>query len=593
MSFMDIMNNMTVSSSKFTFSIIAIAALLIGGSAYLNQEANAAVPTFVAIHNSTTTTEIVFLGNALGVNGSGQLADWKVNSAFVTGITNGTAYAGTAASYGGTAVAVFNRTTNIMLTHADIGTSEVSVQYIKTGTSADIRSSPQVVANDAFDDMVAATITGIDQVAPTVVSAKMIDSKRIQVTFSEIVGNWNTTATDFTLGGAPGINIGSIVASNGTSGTTGIATPVDGYSNVVYLTTDQPIKHDLKYLTLSYDNQGGGWNVGDDNDIWPSDVGAAGHYLTDDTFSYKYGCAFECNTLNDKYIQYVRGTGTPTGVDPQNGAGVGNRLLSFNPITITNILTGGSNDVSTSERAPKITASSVQVNNGFIEALTDAQPVNVDVEVGDTVTFDFTITDEDGAYTIPSISLYTNFIDRPDDMNLFYTNNFDSVHQQSTSYYEWNVRSDDLAYDYANTVTWNPATYKSVDSETIEVSFSFNVDNTMNPSQVWVQVADASYNITNIQLPLTLDVTGDELLNFENTSNQKLIGFLNESVLSSIVSGWTTSNDDLANVVELSSALGVDGDRLPSWTTNLANWVVEDDINAAEMIVALEYIINQ
>ena len=54
------------------------------------------------------------------------------------------------------------------------------------------------------------------------------------------------------------------------------------------------------------------------------------------------------------------------------------------------------------------------------------------------------------------------------------------------------------------------------------------------------------------------------------TSNQKLLGFLNESVLSTIVSGWTNSSDDLANVVELSSALGVQDERLPSWTTNLS-----------------------
>ena len=53
---MDIMNNMNVSSSKFTISMISLIALVIGGSAYLNQEAEAAVPTFIAVHNSTTTT---------------------------------------------------------------------------------------------------------------------------------------------------------------------------------------------------------------------------------------------------------------------------------------------------------------------------------------------------------------------------------------------------------------------------------------------------------------------------------------------------------------------------------------------------------
>ena len=115
----------------------------------------------------------------------------------------------------------------------------------------------------------------------------------------------------------------------------------------------------------------------------------------------------------------------------------------------------------------------------------------------------------------------------------------------------------------------------------------------MNPTQVWLQIGDTTYNYNNLQLPVTFDVTGDELMTFENSSNQKLLGFLNESVLSTIVSGWTKSNDDLANVEQLSSALGVQDQVLPAWTTNLANWVVDDEIYAADMIVAVEYIINQ
>ena len=57
---MDIMNNMKVSSSKFTFSLIAITALLVLGTGMGMQQTFAAAPTFVAIHNSTTTTEIIF-----------------------------------------------------------------------------------------------------------------------------------------------------------------------------------------------------------------------------------------------------------------------------------------------------------------------------------------------------------------------------------------------------------------------------------------------------------------------------------------------------------------------------------------------------
>ena len=587
---------MNVSSSKFTFSLLAITALLVGVSGIGIQEADASViPTFRAIHNSTTTTEIVFIGNTFGVNGTGTLADWKVNGVVVTAITNGTANHANfdVSHYGGNAVAVFNRTHTIMLTHADIGTSEVTVQYIKTGDNADIRSSQQVGANDTWHQMAAATNTGIDQVPPTASSAKLIDSKRIQVTMSENISNFNSTASDFTLNGAPGVSIGSIVSNNGTGGTSPQST-----GNVIYLTTDKPISNLSNYLTLDYGNRGG--EVRDSKSaasVLSAGYSSLGTYITDDTHSYKYFCSAACDDNTGKSSNsYVVATGQliVSNGETINLAGVGNRLANFTGLIIENGLTSnGQSSSINNDKAPQVTASSVQVNNGFIEALTATNPINVDVEVGDTVTFDFTITDSNGAYTIPSVSLYTNFIDRPDDMNLFYTNNFDTVSQESTSYYEWNVRSDDVAYDYSNTVSWNPAIYSIIDSDTIEVSLSFNVDNTMDPTEVWLQVGDTSYNIDNHQLPLTLDVTGDELLNFENTGNQKLLGFLNESVLSSIVSGWTNSNDNLANVEELSSALGVQDQVLPAWTTNLANWVVNDDIYAADMIVAVEYIINQ
>ena len=572
---------MNVSSSKFTISMISLIALVIGGSAYLNQEAEAAVPTFIAVHNSTTTTEITF---SEVVNGTAVLAQWKVNGVAVTAIVNetATAFGQPAATYGGNAVNVFNRTTTILLTHADIGqTTETTVQYIRPSINGDnagnyqaIRSSPVAVGSDVYHNMTSQTVTGLDHLEPTVVSAQMIDSKRIQVKFSENVINFNTTGVDFTLGGAPGVFIASVDGPNGTS------TDTTGNNDLIYLTTTKPISHLSKYLTIAY-TASGGWD-GADEGIWPADAGALGGYIVDDTNSYGYGCLSACSVPK----------GTPNGGPFGDINGVGNRLATFAAISFDNIASSGTGD-SESNQAPQVTASSVQVNNGFLEALVSTAPMNVDVEVGDTVTFDFTITDDNGVQGIPYVALYTNFIDRPDDMNLFYTNNFDSVSQESVSYYEWNVRSDDVAYDYSNTVSWNDAIFTIIDNNTLEISISMDITNVMNPSQVWLKVGDSQYNFNNQQLPITLDVTGDELLSFENTSNQKLLGFLNESVLSTIVSGWTNSSDDLANVVELSSALGVQDERLPSWTTNLASWVVNDDIYAADMIVAIEYLINQ
>ncbi|MDC0153711.1 hypothetical protein OAJ02_03150 [Nitrosopumilus sp.] len=575
---------MTVSSSKFTLSLFVITALLIGGTSMGVNQAFAGAPQFQAIHNSTTTTEIVFI---VPVNGTASFFDWQINGVNATAITNGTTPSaanivvsgGGAAGSGTETFGFFNRTTSIMLTHQAINTGDTLVVNY-TGNpnpsgvaNGNLRDSPISAADDLFTLMTPGTeVTALDQIPPIALSAKIIDAKRIQVTMSEPIANFNTTASDFTLSGASGVNIGSITATNTTS-----LLPATG--TIVYLTTDRPMSHLSQHMTLAYSNQGGGWERGDGDNILPADAGASGHYLVDDTHSYAWTCQHHCNDTN---------------VSNYNTAGIGNRLANFTGLTVVNPLNSNGDAPSIhADKAPELIASSVQVNSKMAQALTTSNPLNVDVEVGDKLSFEFLISDDAGSFYIPYVALYTNFIDRPDDMNLFYTNNFDSVSQESATYYEWNVRSDDVAYDYSNTIQWNDAEYSLVDENTIELKFNMEITNTMNPTQVWIQIGDTTYNFNTVQLPLTLDVTGDELLSFESTSNQKLLGFLNESVLTTIVSSWTTSNDDLANVEQLSSALGVQDQVLPAWTTNLANWVVDDEIYAADMIVAIEYIINQ
>ena len=75
MSFMDIMNIMKVSSSKFTFSLIAFAALLVSGSGLVIQDSYAAIdaPEFTCIHINTTATHCTF---DQSVNGTLALLDW-------------------------------------------------------------------------------------------------------------------------------------------------------------------------------------------------------------------------------------------------------------------------------------------------------------------------------------------------------------------------------------------------------------------------------------------------------------------------------------------------------------------------------------
>ena len=594
---MDIMNNMTVSSSKFTFSLIAITALLVLGTGMSVQQTFAATngggPTFIAIHNSTTTTEIIF---SEGVNGTARFFDWTVNGVNATAITNGTtpstlnkAVSGGGAVGSGTETfGFFNRTLTIMITHQTLNTGDTMVvnytgNNSETAGDGDLRNSLLLQTSDDFQlmDYFNGTAihetehTALDQVAPTALSASLVDSKRIQIIMSEGIGNYNTTAQDFSLHGphTGGITFDTIVANNGTGGTSANS---DG--DIVYLTTNKPIPKIAGPMTISYGAPGALYGVDDQTSAanMALQVASLNHWLTDDTHSYNLGCRTSCDEA------------------PTIGTnGVGNRLANFTGLALPNTITGDASGAISIDNAPEVLASSVQVNSQRAQALVGTSPLNVDVEVGDTVTFDFTISDDTGSFYIPYVALYTNFIDRPDDMNLFYTNNFDSVTQESTSYYEWNVRSDDIAYDYSNTISWNDATYTIVDAETIDVQFSMEITNTMNPSEVWLQVGDTTYNFNTQQLPLTLDVIGDELMSFESSGNQKTLGFLNESVLSTMVNSWTTTDNNLANVEQLSSALGVQDQVLPAWTTNLANWVVNDNIEPADMIVAVEYMINQ
>ena len=100
-------------------------------------------------------------------------------------------------------------------------------------------------------------------------------------------------------------------------------------------------------------------------------------------------------------------------------------------------------------------------------------------------------------------------------------------------------------------------------------------------------------NYAKSALPITLEVAGPPAITFASDDSQKVVSYFNESILMAIVSQWTaTSSDDATNVEQLSSVLGIE-DQLPTWTTSLASWVSDDKIDVADMIVAVEYVINQ
>ncbi len=47
------------------------------------------------------------------------------------------------------------------------------------------------------------------------------------------------------------------------------------------------------------------------------------------------------------------------------------------------------------------------------------------------------------------------------------------------------------------------------------------------------------------------------------------------------------------DVKQLSALTGIPYDSLQPWISNLEMWVTEDKIDSAEMIIAVEYLINQ
>ncbi len=223
---------------------------------------------------------------------------------------------------------------------------------------------------------------------------------------------------------------------------------------------------------------------------------------------------------------------------------------------------------------------------------------------GDEVEIILELTDNRTLKRIADSGTYVNFLTKPNDMNLFYANNFDESGKVSTTYYEWHQTGEDLVYDYDNTVEWSEADVIIEESGeldnrvccnqdglagTFTISFKMKFLQPMQTTDVWVQATDRSGNFFKVALPLTLKISGNEPLLFESKVNQKVLSFFDESMLSEVVSDWTGTSQDVS---ELAMILGISDEQLPSWVTNLAVWVSEDKITIVDMIMSIEHLIN-
>jgi len=214
---------------------------------------------------------------------------------------------------------------------------------------------------------------------------------------------------------------------------------------------------------------------------------------------------------------------------------------------------------------------------------------HITADVGDEISLLLKISDNRTIETIPFVGLYTNFIETPSDMSLFYTNHYDNSQNISASFYEWNIRSDDVAFDYDDTVSWTVIDDPII-GEYFITQYTMKFTDSMETSQIIVKSSDISGNYSYETLPVTLEVIGDAPIDFDSKGKQKLLGFFDESVLAIMVSELNTS-DTITTPV--SSLLGLSDDSLPEWTSNLATWTVQDKISSGDLIVAVEYLINQ
>ena len=253
---------------------------------------------------------------------------------------------------------------------------------------------------------------------------------------------------------------------------------------------------------------------------------------------------------------------------------------------------------------PTLQSAHVTISSNDYVVATGDDTVHITANVGDTVTVLLNVTDDKPVDTIPFAALYTNYQEKPSDMNLFYANNYDNLKQVSASFYEWNIRADDISYDYDDTVSWSDNTPTVVTGENTEDNFKFKNSNnvaqhlaipftfTINEhmgSKIVAEIYDANANRLQVTLPIILKTAGNDPLDFENMGKQKVLGFFDESVLNVMILELNGSED----TAPLSEFLGIPDESLPAWTLDLATWVADEKIDSANMIVAVEYLINQ
>ena len=240
---------------------------------------------------------------------------------------------------------------------------------------------------------------------------------------------------------------------------------------------------------------------------------------------------------------------------------------------------------------------------------------NIQIQKGDSITITLNVVDGGpihqtnhyyGQSDIESVSLYTNFGSRPDTMNLYHANHFNDDREVSKTFYEWNANRDNVVYDFTKSVTWHNPVVRTASFDTTSddsntpagnkliITFYSTWNEVMPKSEILVKVADAMMGHNIIALPFTLQV-GDYDPSFEDlfghNTDYKFVPLVIDSNVRESIHQWVDPMSGMTDERFVSS-LGLDGDELPGYVKYLAQWVVEDKIDLADLIIAVEYIIN-
>ena len=240
---------------------------------------------------------------------------------------------------------------------------------------------------------------------------------------------------------------------------------------------------------------------------------------------------------------------------------------------------------------------------------------NIQIQKGDSITITLNVVDGGpihqtnhyyGQSDIESVSLYTNFGSRPAAMNLYHANHFNDDREVSKTFYEWNANRDNVVYDFTKSVTWHNPVVRTASFDTTSddsntptgnkliITFYSTWNDVIPKSEILVKVADAMMGYSVITLPFTLQV-GDYDPSFEDlfgiSTNYKFVPLVIDSNVRESLQQWV---DPLSGMTDerFVSSLGLDGDELRGYVKYLAQWVVEDKIDLADLIIAVEYIIN-